>query len=84
LLKTVQYFNCDVTASHFVQSEFAEKLATSAQNGDHEAVQIRKFMLAHSYDEVMKELSDSQDYASRFKDSRQWYDEVTAALRGQN
>jgi hypothetical protein len=63
--------------------EFVQKTVASCQSGDQESLQIRDFLLAHKYDDVLKELSRGCGYLERFEKNRLWYDRVTEALRTQ-
>ena len=56
-------------------------IVESSQSGDQESAQIRAFLLATSYDDVLKELSAYDGYAKRFQENRQWHDQVTAGIQ---
>jgi hypothetical protein len=63
--------------------EFVKKTVASCQSGDKESLQIKDFLLAHKWGDILKELSPDCGYVERIEKNRKWFDHVTEALRTQ-
>ena len=64
--------------------EFVKKTVELVKSGDQAAVQIRDFLLANSYDRILKDLSQYPDYIKRLLENRAWYDEAVAGIKSQS
>jgi hypothetical protein len=64
--------------------EFVKKTVELIYSGDQGAAQVRDFLLANTFDRILKELSQFPDYTKRLVENRVWYDLAVAAIKSQS